>query len=404
MSINASVGLSTEKNPVLAAEEAAKRASIKMYDEKPCLAIAFSSVDLAYPILLKTLSASLNHIPIIGASGAAIFSNQGLFKHGLAVMLLSLPNEVYFNTACVRDIKTKGPLNAGKELGEKLLSGFKGSPRVLSIIFSDGLMDEGSSLINGLQEILGTSSPLVGASASDNLRFLKTFIYCNHELLSDASTGILLGGRLSFGLGTKHGWKPLGKPHTVTRSKGDIIYEIDNQPAVKIYEGYLAKNISELKKELKRISVLYPIGVHLAGEKEHLLRNIFSIEHDGSLKLRGNVNEGSSIRLMIGTKESCLDATQEAVNEAKKGLSSQPIDQYKGAKNNFALIFDSVSRYMLLRRDANKELQIIKDGLGENTPMIGLYTYGEQAPLTAISYHGQAYFHNQTISVLTIGG
>lgn len=391
MPIIANVGLSTEKNPVLAAQDAAKRANMKMFDERPNLAIAFSSIDLSYPGLLKTLSASLNHIPIIGASAAAILSNQGIFKHGLAVMLLSLPGEVYFNTACVREIKTKGPLNAGKELGEKLLSGFGGSPRVLSAIFSDGLADEGSNLIKGLQERLGTSSPLVGASASDNLRFSRTFVYCNHELLSDAAAGILLGGRLNFGLGTKHGWKPLGKPRAVTKSRGNIIYSIDNRPAAKIYEEYLARNIPELKKELKRISVLYPIGVYLAGEKEYLLRNILSIEDDGSLKLQGNVDEGSLIRLMIGTKESCLEAAGQAVNAAKR------------VKTDFALVFDSVSRYILLRREANKELEIIKEGLGKETPIMGLYTYGEQAPLTAISYYGRAYFHNQTVTVLTIG-
>jgi len=37
-------------------------------------------------------------------------------------------------------------------------------------------------------------------------------------------------------------------------------------------------------------------------------------------------------------------------------------------------------------------------------PIIGFYTYGEQAPLKAISYHGHAYSHNQTIAVLALGG
>jgi hypothetical protein len=71
---------------------------------------------------------------------------------------------------------------------------------------------------------------------------------------------------------------------------------------------------------------------------------------------------------------------------------------------NFLLVFDSVSRYVLLRRDVARELEIIKEGFGNNTPIIGLYTYGEQAPLRAINYQGQAYFHNQTVTILNIGG
>ncbi len=404
MNLNVSVGLSTEKDPIMAAKEAARQALIKFPGEKIDLAIAFSSIDLAYPVLLKTLSSSLNHAPIIGGSGAAIISNQGVFKHGLALMLLGLPKEADLNTACVKDIKTKTALAAGKELGEKLLAGLKDTRRVLSVIFSDGLMDEGSNLIQGLQERLGKSFPLAGASASDNLRFLKTYIYFNQELLMDSAAGILFGGRLTFGLGIKHGWKPLGKPRTVTKSLGNIIYEIDGEPAAKIYEEYLARNLRELKKEIKQLSVLYPIGMYLAGEKEYLLRNVISIEDSGAMRLQGNITQGSLIRLMIGTKESCLLATQQALNEARKGLLSQASDMSRGRSNNFVLVFDSASRYMLLRRDADKELKLIKEGLGENTPIIGLYTYGEQAPLAAISYQGQAYFHNQSIAILAMGG
>ena len=399
------IGVSTEKDPILAAREATRLAAINLHSEKIDLAIVFSSVDLASVGLLKTIHLSLKgHVPIVGSSSAAIISNQGVFKHGLAVMLLSVPANVYFNVACVRNIKEKTALSAGRELGEKLIYGFRDIRRDLSIIFSDGLMDEGSNLIYGLQERLGRSFPLVGASASDNMRFLRTYLYFNQEVLTDSAVGILWGGKLNFGLGIKHGWKPLGKPRTITKSEGNIIYEIDHKPAVRIYEEYLARNLTELQKEIRRISILYPIGMYLAGEQEYLLRNILSIENNGSLRLQGNVMEGSTMRLMIGTKESCLNATRQALDEAKKILFAPIVDITRGGIKNSVFVFDSASRYMLLRRDAGQELEIIKEGFGKDTPIIGLYTYGEQAPLKAISYQGQAYFHNQTIAILNIGG
>jgi hypothetical protein len=318
-------------------------------------------------------------------------------------MLLELPAHAYFNVACVRDIREKTALSAGRELGEKLLHDFRDMRRDLSVIFSDGLMDEGSNLIYGLQERLGKSFPLVGASASDSMRFLRTYLYFNQEVLTDSAVGILWGGKLNFGLGIQHGWKPLGKPRTITKSEGNIIYEIDGEPAVKIYEEYLARDLAELQKEIRRISILYPIGIYLPGEQEYLLRNILSIENSGSLRLQGNAIEGSTMRLMIGTKESCLNATRQALKEAKKILFAPIVDITKNEIKNFVFVFDSVSRYTLLRREANQELEIIKEGL-KDTPIIGLYTYGEQAPLKAISYQGQAYFHNQTIVMLNIGG
>lgn len=399
------VGLSTKKDPIQAAKEATVSASLNLHHRKIDLAIVFSSVDLASVSLLETIDLYLKEkVPIIGSSTAAIISGQGIFKHGLVVMLLSLPEGVYFNTACVKEIKKKTALNAGRELAEGLLYGFRDIRRDICIIFCDGLIEEGSSLIYGLQEKLGRSFPLVGASASDDLHFLKTYLYFNQELLSDSAIGILFGGgKLNFGLGIKHGWKPIGKPRTVTKSCGNIIYEIDGQPAAKIYQDYLAYDLYKLKKELKHISMLYPIGVYL-NKDEYLLRNILSIEEGDALRSQGNVTEGSPIRLMIGTRESLFVATYEALNEAKKVLGGPSMEFKKKGMNNFVFIFDSVSRYMLLRRNVTKELEIIKEGFNKNTPIIGLYTYAETAPLRTISSLGQAYFHNQTIALLSVGG
>jgi len=390
------MGLSTAKDHLKAAKEAVAQARMHIDQDRIDLGLVFSSIEFVHPIVPRTIAGLLGQIPIIGCSSLAVISGQGLAKHGLLVILLSLPQDVHCHTAVVREISAKSSLNAGEELGEKLLSGFKGVRRDLSIVFSDGLIQAGSGLVFGLQEKLGRSFPLAGASASDNLVFQKTYVYSNEEILSDAACAVLLGGKLTFGLGVKHGWKPLGKPRRVTKSKGNIVNEIDHSPAVKLYEEYFAKDISELKKDLKRISIFYPLGIYLAGEQEYLLRNILSIEEDGAVVFQGDVPQDSLTRLMIGTQESCLAATQQAAEEVNAGLA--------GHKCNFALVFDSISRYMLLGRQANKELEIIKSVLGEKTALVGLYTYGEQAPLKAIKYLGRTYFHNQTVTIMGIGG
>lgn len=388
MAIQVGIGLSTAKDHIQAAKEALAQARINIDKDKIDLAFIFSSLEFAHSSVLKTIGNLLGALPLIGASSPAIISQQGISKHALAIMLLGLPEGIYFNAASVKEIHNDSTTGAGEELGEKLLYGCKGVRRDLSLVFSDGQIQDGSSLIFGLQERLGRSFPLVGASASG--------LYFNQEVLNNAACGILWGGKLNFGLGIKHGWKPLGKPRQVTKSRGNIVYEIDNLPAVKLYEEYLARDIFTLKRDLKQISILYPIGIYLPGEEEYLLRNILSVEEDGSLVLQGNVPEDSQIRLMIGTKESCLAATKQAIDEVKKGLEGRP--------SNFVFVFDSISRYILLGRQANKELEIIRTEFGKNTPVIGIYTYGEQAPLRAINYLGRTYFHNQTINILGMAG
>lgn len=389
-----SIGVSTENDVVKAIKEAVYQATVNFYKDKPDLAVVFSSIEFHHAITTKTVAGLLGNTPFLGCSAAAIITNKGIFRKGIAIMLLSFPKKISFNIALVKDIRRKTSLNAGEELGEKLLYGFRGIHRDLGLIFSDGLIEENSNLILGLQERFGTSFPLIGASASDDLHFSKTYVYYNNEAVNDSACGIIWGGKLNFGWGVKHGWKPLGKPRRVTKAKSNIIYEIDNLPAVKVYEDYLALDLGELRKELKRISIFYPIGIHLEGEEEYLLRNIHSIEDNGSLICQGNVPEGSFIRLMIGSKDSCLAATHQALSDAKEALGAKEI--------SFAFIFNSISRYILLGREAQRELEIIKQELGPDTPVMGIYTYGEQAPLKAVNYYGRTHFHNQTITVLGI--
>ncbi|MDD5595463.1 MAG: FIST N-terminal domain-containing protein [Candidatus Omnitrophica bacterium] len=395
--IQTGLGISTEKHLLQAAQDAVHQAKTNLQNKKVDLAFVFCSIDLSNAGLLKTIGVYLEGAPVIGCSSTAIISRQGIIKQGVAVLLVNFTEGIYFNTACVKDVASKGTLNAGQELGEKLLYGFRDIRRDLSIIFLDGMMKEASNFINGMQQRLGTSFPLVGASASDDLRFLRSNLHFNQDVFQDGACGILFGGKINFGLGIKHGWQPLGKPRRVTSSRGNTVYEIDGLVASKLYEEYFAYSLDELKRELKHISVLYPIGIYLAGEKEYLLRNILSIQDDGALVFQGEVPENSEIRLMIGTKESALEATRQAFKEAKNNLVGKTI--------SFFLIFDSISRYILLGRNAHAELEILKNELDNQAiPIIGLYTYGEQAPLTAINYRGRAYFHNQTITVLAIGG
>jgi hypothetical protein len=393
--MNIGIGLSTETNPSQAAKSAVLQAMDNIYSRSSVtLAIVFSTIEFANLTTLKTIGNLLGAVPIVGCSSAAIITNKGVFNHGLIIMLLCLPQSIYVNTALMEGVKSTPAMEIGQELGRKLLTGPKDASGNFALIFSEGLMKDNSSFIDGLQGKLGTSFPIIGASASDNLKFQKTYIYFNQGISSDAVCGLIFGGRMNFGLGVKHGWKPLGKPNYVTRASGNTVYEINGSSAASLFEEYFACDIFQLKKSLKHISVLYPIGIRLEGEKEYLLRNILFVNDDGSLVFQGDVPQNSMIRLMIGSKESVLSATEEAAQEAKGALSDKP---------NFVLVFDSISRYILLKKDADKELKIIKEAFGQDTPIIGLYTYGEHAPLKEASYKGKSYFHNQTIAVLAVG-
>jgi hypothetical protein len=362
--------------------------------EKIDLAILYACPDFVYSPILKILDNFLDGVPVVGASSLAIISDEGIADSGFMLALLSLPQGAYFNNACIGQLGSRDALEAGEALGAKMLYGFKDIPRNFSIIFADGFIQNSSAFLNGIQERLGRSFPLLGGLASGSPESKETFIYFNQESRTDCGCGLLFGGKINFGFGIKHGWKPLGKGHCVTKSANNIIHEIGGRPAIELYEEYFGKSPEELKKDLRQISLFYPIGIHIEGEDEYLLRNISSIETDGSLVFQSDIPQGSIIKLMIGTKESCLEAARQATEEVKMALPGQKID--------LAIVFDSVSRYMLLGRQAIKEWHILRDSLGDETRIIGIYSYGEQAPMGGVGYLGCSYLHNQSIAVIGV--
>jgi hypothetical protein len=221
-------------------------------------------------------------------------------------------------------------------------------------------------------------------------------------MFMDSAVGVLWGGKLSFGLGSRHGWKPLGKPRTVTKSRGSLVEEIDGEYALKIYEEYFGGTAAELTKNFRIISMLYPLGINIEGENEYLLRNAVAVEEKGSLRFQSNIKQGSVVKLMIGTKDSCLQATREAAEEAKKSLTGLTLEHLA---KKVIFVFESFSRQMLLSKDLAEEIKIIKEVFGADIPIMGLYSYGEQAPFNVASYYqSQTYFHNQAIGILALGG
>jgi hypothetical protein len=387
------VGFSEKKDPYLAAQEAAKLALYQLHHREISFGILFSTIHFADPRLLEGVSYALGNIKILGCTGAAIITPGGLSNYGVGLMLIN-SDKIKFGTASSHNISSKGARASGEDFAHQALKSLSTAQRDLALIFSDGLIENGSDLLRGIKDVLGLSFPIFGGSSADNFRFSKTFQYSNAGVFTDSLVGALFAGENFFGIGIRHGWKPLGKPRQITKVKGNVIKSIEGKPAVTIYEDYFGKPRKEIEKSITRISIYYPLGLYVPGETEYLLRNSLRIDEDGGLVCQGDATEGAEARIMMGTKDWALEAATQAAVEAKNALGDREI---KGA-----IILESISRNKLLGRLTDKELSRIKEVLGD-IPMLGLCTYGEQAPLKSLEHYGETYFHNETVAILTIG-
>ena len=379
MSIYAGTGISEDRRIESAVFEAIEEAKKKLKGAEVDLVLFFATERFAHPNLSKIISFRIGRgTPIIGAIAPVVFTQERLSKSAIAFALISL-NNVYINCAGLKNHSSpKDPLSLGEELGQNLLYGFKNIPRSFALTFTD------SSLINplffkGLGERLGFIFPIFGGSTK--LRYL------NQGASNNSSVGILWGGKLNYFLSIKHGFNPIGKPHEISAFSDNVIKKIDGKSASSLYEEYFAKSLLELKKDLRYLSYLYPLGIDLPEEEGYFLRNIIDITKEGWLVCGGQIPPYSKVHLMVSTKESALLATKKATEEQ---VNFHP---------NFILAFNSVSRYNLLTREANKEIRLLKSQL-PGTSIIGLYTKAELAPLKTSGFAGRLTSYNQTISLL----
>ncbi len=389
------LGFSDSPEPLKAAKEAISKAFSSMRENKVSLGLIFSDASLDNTLLIRSCNEALGEVPLLGLNAEAIIAGQRSFGRKLAIVLFGLPEQVYFNTACVKDITRENAFSLGGKLGEDLLYGCKGVRRNLSIIFSDTYTPDTENITYGLQERVGRSFPIIGASVYKEEAH-KTSVYFDGSVYNNAACGVLFGGKLNFGLGIKHGWKPLGKPRTIIKSSGNTVYQIDNEKAVQFYREYLAKDTMTLKKEKNRIADLYPLGIEITEKKDYILRSLLSIQDDGSLIFNGDMPENSLVRLMISSKEAALDAAREAARQAKESLGNQ--------EAKIVFVFNSLAIGRVLGQEEQTQEREIRRVFGETTPVIGIYTCAQQAPLSNIGFLGKTYFHNNSIAILALNG
>jgi len=203
-------------------------------------------------------------------------------------------------------------------------------------------------------------------------------------------------GEFFFGVGVRHGWKPIGLPMKVTEAKGSRIIKVNDRSALSIYEDYFGKKTEEIRKEpLARMAITYPLGMKIEASDEFLVRDPITVDEKGAITCAAEVPEGSEVNLMIGSKDEAIKAAAKAAVIAK--------EQLKGNPPAAIIVFNCIARNKLFGRYASKEIETIKSILGENVPLIGFYTYGEIAPFGISGKYRKSYFHNETVVIVAIG-
>ncbi len=256
------------------------------------------------------------------------------------------------------------------------------------LVISDGLSVNGSDLCRGLNSRLPATVAVTGGLAGDGDRFRRTWIIdSNRQRRSGVITAVgFYGEHISIGHGSRGGWDVFGIERVATRSRGNLLYEIDGEPALGLYRRFLGKLASGLPAN----ALLFPLGLRRDREQKcTIVRTILSIdENEGSMTFAGDVPEGSLVRLMRASMDRLVDGAAEAAGQAKPDAASAVL----------AIAVSCVGRRLVMGDRVEEEIDAVHESLPNGSKLVGFYSYGELSP-----HEGRpAELFNQTMTLTTL--
>lgn len=290
-------------------------------------------------------------------------------------------DKTHLKTGSVNIAEHPNSYEAGRALAKQF---FKPDNMKNLLVISDGQLVNGSELVTGLQSILSKDIIITGGLAGDGANFKSTLVGLNIAPSEGMIIAVAFYGSLVVTYGSVGGWDSFGPERIITKSKANVLYELDGKPALDIYKKYLG----EQAKDLPSSGLLYPLSIRLKDTDDYLVRTILNInEEEKSLTFAGNMPEGNYARLMKANFDRLIEGSS---NAAQNSLQTN--------KPELAILISCVGRKLVLDQRIEEEVEVVRAVYGDKTAITGFYSYGEIAPSFNFL---KCELHNQTMTITT---
>ena len=319
---------------------------------------------------------------IIGCSTAGEIADDAVEDGTVVCTAVQFEKGSRVRAASGRCTEANQSFSAGASLAGEL----KGEGLRMIFLLGTGHNINGSELIRGVMSAVDAGVKVTGGLAGDNMDFKSTTTLLNGEVYTDRAVAIgFYGDHLEISAASQGGWRPFGPPRRVTRAEGNVLFELDGQSALGIYETYLG----DKAKDLPGSGLLYPFAI-VDGHDESvgLIRTILGIDRAaGSLILAGDIPADGLLRLMHAGTDGLVSGAERAA-EAVSGAGDQD--------HALAILVSCVGRKGVMGDDVEEELDAVREVLPVGTVCTGFYSYGEISPFEKTD---QVELHNQTMTI-----
>ena len=242
--------------------------------------------------------------------------------------------------------------------------------------------------MSGLTSKLPARVAITGGLAGDGPRFGETLVCLDGPAEPGVVAAVGFYGRhIQIGYGSVGGWEAFGPERTITRSEGNVLYEIDGRSALALYKDHLGEHAAGLPAS----GLLFPLNVRRNTHEIGVVRTILGTsEERQSITFAGDVPQGRHTRLMRSSFDRMIAAAAQAAYASRATLSTTAPD--------LAILISCIGRKLLLEQRIAEEVESVRAVFGDKAALAGFYSYGEISPFGP---SGECELHNQTLTITT---
>ena len=339
----------------------------------PTIAFIYTSVKHDVRKIVAELS-SYNFMIFGATSVGEIFANEKLgvneVEGSIVCMLVETNSEAF--ALKFTHVEKDRYFNAGEDIAIWAKSKFE-DPAIITV--TSGLIFDNEAYVKGI-----LSKDIIyafGGVAGDDLLLKDTYVFTGDDFSKHGIVALAIDRNKIDVFGSRaFGWKGISKERIVTKADKNIVYEIDNQPAIEFYKKYLYVT----NDDMPQTGIEYPLEVKL--RNGHIVyRAVLGInDEDGSLIFAGHVEEKARVRISAPKGREIIQYVSESIN---KTLTEKEL------KPDIALVFPCCSRKQVLGSFTIKEIEAAYNAA--QTPLVGCFVYGEIG-----AFPGGDGFHNET--------
>ena len=368
-------------NPTLLAEQIVESSQSGF---KPTLGLVFC--DNAHDKNAIAAFFEEHSIQLIGCSTAGEIAMVDSYNKHIVAMLMDM-NEEDFVIDHREYISTTKEDLLMQQAAESAMKSFD-NPSLL--LFSCGVTRDHEKIVTGISAYLPKDTPVYGGVAGGDSNFTESVCFSSKGIINEGIVTLVVNGdKIKLEGLAVSGWQGMGNINVVTKAKGNVLLEINNEPALDFFckhfgfDGYYDYANDE------RLSMPgnYPLEmVNKNGYQR--LRSIMNFDVENkALILAAGVKEGDTFRFCLPPSLEVLD---NSVSQFQKMADM-------GVKADAVVLISCMARKVVFGPLIDHEVKGIQEIW--NKPLIGFFSFGE---IGRISDKDMCDLHNCTSNLLTI--